>query len=426
MSQMRSIESVLNDCYRNEYGQILAGLISYLNDFSLAEEALQEAFISAMTAWEKKGIPRNPAAWLMTAAKRKGIDHIRHHRTVGFDPDDPGESAGLPLDKFQVGDQHIEDGLEEIPDDRLKLIFTCSHPALPIEQRVALTLHTLGGLKTPEIAAAFLVKESSMAQRLVRAKRKIKQAGIPYYVPPPHLLAERVESVLLVIYLIYTEGYSATSGTELTRPDLCHNAIWLCRTLSQLINRQNIPVDTYLKGEVYGLLALMLLQEARRPARLTENGDLVLLSDQDRSKWLQELVNEGQEILETALRLGSPGPYQLQAAINAIHAEAIRAELTDWKQIVLLYVELLKFKPNPIVRLNYAVALSMAYEPAVGLGLMEELKPDLDRFPPYHFALADMYHRNGQQQLAESAYHEAGQLTSNAAEQRFINKLLAK
>ena len=344
-STFPSIEQV----YRQEHGQILASLIGWLGDFDLAEEALQDAFLAAIEHWQRDGIPYKPGAWLTTTARRKAIDRIRRERTESIDPQEI--ETWMPV-------QPPPGQEDDFPDERLKLIFTCCHPALPEEQQIALTLHTLGGLTTAEIAAAFLVTESTMAQRLVRAKRKIKAAGIPYYVPPRHLLAERLDTVLTVLYLIFTEGYAATSGEALIRHELCNEAIYLCRVLELLIRqtRTDVPPEQY--AEVLGLLALMLLHHSRRSARVGAAGHLILLSEQDRTLWDQGNIEEGLALVEKAFYMRHVGPYQIQAAISALHAQAASAEATDWKQIAGLYEQLLRFNDTPIIRLNQAVAIS--------------------------------------------------------------------
>ncbi|MEM7029986.1 MAG: RNA polymerase sigma factor [Chloroflexota bacterium] len=409
------IQAIILRVYRQEYSRILATLIDQLHDFELAEEALQDAFEAAMVTWPKTKIPQRPGAWLTTTAKNKAIDRIRHHRTLSFDPQD---TADMPAGNWLV--EADLDNLDDIPDERLKLMFTCCHPALSSEQQVALTLHTLGGLSTSDIAAAFLIAKTTMAQRLVRAKRKIKQAGIPYYVPPAHLLTERLSGVLTVIYLIFTEGYATTSGNVLVQQDLCDHAIYLCRTLEHLIRKHETDVSNAQYAEVLGLLALMLLSHARREARIGDDGRLVLLSEQVRERWDQRMIQEGLALVEKALYLRSVGPYQVQAAIGALHAEAKQANETDWVQIVALYKTLVQLQDNTITRLNYAVAVSMAHGPEFGLGLLEPLADELADYAPYHLAQADLLTRLGDQPKARMALQQALSLTQNDIERAFI------
>jgi RNA polymerase sigma-70 factor, ECF subfamily len=398
--------------FRREHGRIIASLIRLSGSFDRAEEAMQEGFAAALANWSERGLPANPAAWITAAAYRKLIDARRRERVRR------GKQAELEWNVISLTTQAPDDpahSLAGFPDDRLRLIFTCCHPAINREAQIALTLRTLGGLSTGEIARAFLVPEPTMAQRLVRAKRKIQEARIPYEVPVEDRLAERRAAVQAVIYLIFNEGYLATSGDALIRQELCAEAIRLTRTLCE--------VDTP-EPENFGLLALMLLHDSRRHARVDDIGMLVTLDEQDRLLWDRERIGEGLALVEAALRRGQIGPYQLQAAIAAVHAEAAAPEETDWRQIALLYSELAWLDPNPVVLLNRAVAIGMGEDLRRGLGLIDALS-GLDHYHLYHAARADLLRRLGSREAAAEAYRRALALTANGVERAFLERRLA-
>jgi RNA polymerase sigma-70 factor, ECF subfamily len=402
--------------FRREWGGVLAKLIRRLGDFDLAEDALQDAVVVALERWPAEGMPDSPGAWLLTTARRKAVDRIRRETKR----DDKQQAALLWAQDDQEDDQE-EVAMSSITDDRLRLIFTCCHPALATEAQVALTLRTLGGLTTPEIARAFLVSEETMAKRLVRAKKKIRAAGIPYQVPPDQELPDRLPEVLAVIYLVFNEGYRATAGDVLIRRELCSEAIRLGRLLAELMPGE---------PEVEGLLALMLLHDAHKAARLDDAGDLVLLDDQDRSRWDRDQIAEGAALLQRALRraalLGGSGPYQLQAAIAALHDQATSAPDTDWHQISALYGELARRWPSPVVELNRAVAVAMAEGPVSGLAMLDRLSTvgELGMHHLYHAARADLLARLGRTQEAARTYRRALQLAGTTAERRFLQRRL--
>jgi RNA polymerase sigma-70 factor (ECF subfamily) len=400
--------------FREEHGRIIATLIRISGSFDRAEEAMQEAFASALTAWSETGIPRNPAAWITSAAHRKLIDVSRRERTRR----EKAEALRYEIESVQPpgpGEVLAEIEAESMvfADDRLRLIFTCCHPALPPEGQVALTLRTLGGLATPEIAKAFLLPETTLAQRLVRAKRKIQEARIPYEVPPPDRLAERLGPVRTVIYLIFNEGYAATAGDQLVRRDLCAEAIRLARVLCGLL-----PED----AESMGLLALMLLHDSRRDARV-DGAQLVTLEEQDRGRWDANEIAEGCELVERALVTGPLGPYQLQAAIAALHAQAKTPGETDWAQIAALYARLLDFQSTAVVALNHAVAVAMSAGLAVGLALIEGIA-GLEEYYLFHAARADILMRMGRWGDSAVAYRRALGLATNGVEQEFLRRRL--
>jgi RNA polymerase sigma-70 factor, ECF subfamily len=392
--------------FRDERAIVLATLIRQAGDFQLAEDAVQEAFEAAMTAWRRDGVPANPGAWITTAARRRAIDRLRRDRSV---EDRAERLAELTRLEAQDEDELPMNDEGAIVDDRLRLIFTCCHPALEMPARVALTLRTLGGLTTGEIARAFLVAEPTMGKRIVRAKRKIADARIPYRVPDDEELPGRLRGVLRVVYLIFNEGYAATTGDRLVRGELCDEAIRLGELLSRLI-----PDD----AEAWGLLSLMLLHDARRSARVDPHGQYAALDAQDRSLWDRDRIAYGVATLEHAVSLRRPGEYQLQAAITALQIEAPDAENTDWAQIAELYGALARLNPSPVVELNRAVAVGLADGPAAGLTLLEPLlgDPGLERYQPLHAAHAELLRRAGDASAAAAAYKRAIALTANAVE----------
>jgi RNA polymerase sigma-70 factor (ECF subfamily) len=408
--------AAVEEVYRSDWGRIVATLIGLVGDFDLAEESAQEAFAVAVDQWRESGIPEFPRAWIIQTARHKAIDRLRRQANFA----QKMEEQGLPLEPSEEPNYEALENPDEINDDRLRLIFTCCHPALASDAQVALTLRTLCGLETDEIARAFLVPVPTMAQRLVRAKRKIRDAGIPYKVPGSDELAARLDAVLTVIYLVFNEGYAATRGTPLVRTDLCAEAIRLARLVRSL-TAPRTPAD------VLALLALMLLHDARRDARLDPAGDIVVLEEQDRSLWNHSQIAEALPLVEESLRSG-PRPYALQAAIAATHCQADRAEDTDWSQILGLYDLLERVQPSPIVSLNRAVALAMVNGPQAALEIIDSLTSstasDLDSYHLLHATRADLLRRMGSREEAAKSYVRALELVTNESERRFLQKRL--
>ncbi len=405
---MTDCRSLAETVFREESGRITAGLIRISGSFDRAEEAMQEAFAAALASWSEHGVPANPAAWITTTAHRKLIDAGRRERTCREKQD----SLRYQIESGASSDSKPDEEFMHFPDDRLRLIFTCCHPAINREAQIALTLRTLGGLSTQEIAKAFLLPEATLAQRLVRAKRKIQEAHIPYQVPPPERLQERLAAVQTVIYLIFNEGYAATSADALIREDLCAEAIRLGRVLCELLpdGAENI-----------GLLALMLLQNSRNSARVRD-GVLVTLEEQDRSLWDRNRIAEGLSLLDTALRMQQPGPYQIQAAIAALHAQANTSQETDWNQIARLYETLFEWNPSPVIALNHAVAVAMSSGVEEGLQRTAALAGSLDRYYLFHAARADLLRRLNRRPEAIEAYRHAAALATNPVELEFLNR----
>jgi RNA polymerase sigma-70 factor (ECF subfamily) len=412
------VQTSVETAFREEWGRVLATLIRRTGDWDLAEECAQEAFAEALRRWPTDGVPDKPGAWLTTVAANRALDRLRRAKRGSELVEQAGRDPTLTRHST-MDDPDISEDESGIEDDRLRLIFTCCHPALALEARVALTLRTLAGLTTPEIARAFLVPEGTMAKRLTRAKAKIAGAGIPYRVPPAHLLPERTGGVLVVLYLLFNEGYSATAGENLIRATLCDEAIRLARVLVALMPDE---------PEAAGLLALLLLQHSRRHTRIDRKGDIVTLDEQDRTGWDAAEVAEARSLLRGALRRGTPGSYQLQAAIAACHAEAPSAADTNWAQITALYDLLLKILPSPVVRLNRAVAVAMAGDPDTGLRLVDELAEE-GSLPDYHLleaTRADLHRRRGERQQAVDAYERALAMAGAEPERRFLKRRLAE
>lgn len=406
------VREIVDRTYRDDSRRVLATLIRLLGDFDVAEEALQDAFVAAIERWPVDGVPANPRTWLVSAGRFKAIDQLR--RRAAFDdrvPEIERQLAELSHEEPVIA----ESG--DIADDRLRLVFTCCHPALSADAQVALTLHTIGGLTTEEIAHAFLVRAPTLAQRIVRAKGKIRDARIPYEIPEPADLPDRLDAVLATLYLIFNEGYSATFGDSVTRADLCAEAIRLTRLVVELLP----------EPEAIGLLAMMLLHDSRRAARSDALGELIVLDEQDRSRWNREQIREGQELTERALRSRRVGPYAIQAAIAAVHADAARADETDWAQIVAFYDLLLNMNPSPVIELNRAAAIAMRDGPARGLDLIDALlaRGELANYHLAHSARADLLRRLGRREDALSAYAVALTLTTQEPERRYMQRRMS-
>jgi RNA polymerase sigma-70 factor (ECF subfamily) len=409
--EARAATQLIEQVVREHWGRVLSILTARLRDLDLAEDVLQDALLIALQKWSREGVPGNPAGWLLKTAQRKAIDRLRRDANLSRK-----KQEIRVLQEIEVMATSAESSID-LPDERLSLMFTCCHPALAGHLQVALTLHTLGGISTAEIAGAYLVSEPAMAQRLVRAKRKIRDAGIPYRVPPPELWSEKMASVLAVIYLIFNEGYKRSAGENLASADLCREAIRLGRILATLAPRE---------PEAGGLLALMILHDSRRKARCTEDGDLVTLELQDRSLWNQRMIEAGLGVLHHALSIGRVGPYQLQAAISAVHAQAVSYEVTDWGRIVGLYDRLYELQPSPVVRLNQAVAVCEARGPRAALAIVRTLEKEgrLKDYQPFYAALAEILSRCGEAEESARAYQAAIERSHNQAEAAFLQKRL--
>src|SRR5215813_11604076 len=411
---MSKCSDVLDRIFRAESRAVLATLIRLLGDFDLAEDALQDAFTAALETWPKNGLPASPGAWLTTTARRKAIDRLRHLKIVEATRSEL--TLSLRLEQEGYGSQH-ELEVSPVIDDQLRLIFTCCHPALSREAQVALTLRTVGGLSTAEIARAFLVTDVTIAQRIARAKQKIARARIPYEIPDRDSLGSRLDAALSVLYLVFNEGYMATSHEHLVRRNLVADALRLARGLAALLPNEPEPV---------GLLSLMLLHDSRREARVSDEGDLVLLENQDRSKWNRPQIDEGVRLIERALRMRRPGPYQIQGAIAAVHTEAPTPADTDWQQIAILYEQLLRYERTPVIELNRAVAVSFALSPVEGLALLEDIERTgaLEQYAPFHLARADMLCRLGHRDAAVQCHERALLFAPNEQVRRFIDERL--